>query len=207
MTTINIDFKGKTFVVFGLRGTGKSTAVDLILSEHKQQALYYDTLHEAAANSPFDVYKPKDRYSSVELEAVLTSVIPKSVNNRPYYSMIVIDESNRFCPPKPSPLPPKVADLNDICRHYRISAGFVARRPVQLNQDLTELADYIFCFHLKGKNDVNYLNNLADNLGDTVKNLGQYEFVLVHPNRSFDVMNPLPARKEWIDNANRLLGK
>lgn len=202
-----VDLKGKTFVVFGLRGTGKSTITDLILSEYKHAALYYDTLHEAAENSPFDYYRPNDRYSVVELESVLTKIIPKTINQTPLYDIIAIDESNRFCPPKPSPLPPKVADLNDICRHYRISAGFIARRPVQLNQDLTELSDYMFIFHLSGKNDIQYLNNLVDNLGDAVKTLNNYEFVLVKPNREYEIMNPVPARKDWIENANRLLNK
>ena len=68
-----------------------------------------------------------------------------------------------------------------------MSAGFISRRPCQLNQDLTELADYIFIFRLTGKNDLNYLDEIVTGLGDAVRSLGQFEFVLVHPDKHFEI--------------------
>lgn len=203
---INLDFRGKTWSAFGVRGSGKSTLTDKILSSYGSLAVYYDTLSEADNNCDFDFYRPKNRYSVDELQTFLSAIIPK-VNTTPIYRMIAIDECNRFCPPKPTPLPPMVADLNDICRHYGVSVGFIARRPVQLNQDLTELSDYIFIFQLSGKNDIKYLDNLSDNLGQTVKKLKKFEFVLVNRDRSYQVMNPINARQEWIDNARKLLSR
>jgi hypothetical protein len=76
--------------------------------------------------------------------------------------------------------------------------GFIARRPVQLNTDLIELADYIFVFRLTGANDVKYLNNLTRNLGDTVQSLGQYEFVIVNPDKTYQVYNPLKVDKKYL---------
>ncbi|MBA7581104.1 hypothetical protein ES708_23004 [subsurface metagenome] len=109
------------------------------------------------------------------------------------YSLIVIDEANRFCPPKPAPLPQTVADLNDWRAHYGITAGYISRRPVQLNQDLTELSHYLFIFSLQGKNDIGYLNDLSAGLGDAVSQLSPYYYMVVDPLRHYQVYSPVPA--------------
>lgn len=202
-----IDLTGKTFCAFGLRGTGKSTLVNVILEEFGKFGLYYDTLWEAPPNAIYDAYQPKDRYSVVELETVVKSAIPVNNTIAPFYRCICIDESNRFCPPKPAPLPPIIADFNDQCRHYQITGGYVARRPSQLNQDLTELADYLFIFRLKGKNDLQYLSNLAHGLDDAVNALKDHEFVKVNPDRSFAICAPVKPQQIWLDRATKLLDR
>lgn len=180
-----LELIGKGFAVFGLPDSGKSTLVNKILSDWGPAAFVYDTLSEYADN-PYDSYIPDDRYSPVELELVIRNILASS-----RYSLFIIDEANRFCPPKPAPLPQAIADLNDWRAHYGLAVGFVARRPVQLNQDLTELAHYLFIFQLDGKNDVRYLNDLKDGLGDAVTNLDPYHFVLYHKGSDFEVYNPV----------------
>ena len=200
-----MDLTGKTFTILGLKGTGKSTIANLVLNTFGEKALYYDTLYEAPENSIFDIWQPKNRYSVAELESVIKAIIPQKINELPKYRMVIIDEANRFCPPKPSPLPASIADLNDQCRHYLMSAGFIARRPVQLNQDLIELSDYIFVFRLTGKNDIQYLNNTVSGLGDTVAELDKFEFVLVNPDKSFSVCEPIKPDKNWLTRAKKLI--
>ena len=202
-----MELTGKTFCILGLKGTGKSTIANVILNTYGAKALYYDTLYEAPETSPFDIYQPKNRYSVAELETVIRSIVPQNVNLLPKYRMVIIDEANRFCLPKPSPLPAAIADLNDQCRHYLMSAGFIARRPSQLNQDLMELADYIFIFKLTGKNDIVYLNNTVTGLGDTVQALGHFEFVTVNPDKSFEVCEPVTPDKLWITKAKKLIDR
>ena len=193
-----ISLRGKTFVVFGLRGTGKSTLVNYIANQFKTKALVYDTLNEVPQDASYDSYTPINRYNVGEVETIIKTVIESRA-----YRLFIIDEANRFCPSKPNPLPPMVADLNDQCRHYNIGVGYVARRPTQLNQDLTELADYVFIFHLKGKNDINYLNDLSMGLGDAVLALKPFHFVLVKPDRSYTRYAPITPDKLWIDRAKR----
>jgi DNA helicase HerA-like ATPase len=118
-----------------------------------------------------------------------------------------LDEANRFCPAKPAPLPPQIADFNDQCRHYGIAGGYVARRPSQLNQDLTELADYLFIFRLTGKNDLKYLSDLVSGLDDAVRSLRDHEFVKVNPDKSYVICEPVKPPKIWLDRASKLLGK
>ena len=202
-----IDLTGKTFAILGLKNTGKSTLSNLILNLYGADAIYYDTLYEAPEISPFDIYQPKNRYSVAELEDVIRRIIPQNINELPKYRMVIIDEANRFCPPKPTPLPAMIADLNDQCRHYLMSAGFIARRPVQLNSDLIELADYIFVFRLTGKNDILYLNNTVTGLGDTVQALGQWEFVRVNPDKTYVICEPVKPDKIWLNRAKTLINR
>ena len=182
-----LDLESKAFCIFGLPDSGKSTLAAFILSQYGASAFVYDTLNEYPG-SPFDSYSPRGRYDSGELDQVIRAVMTSQ-----RYSLILIDETNRFCPPKPSPLPQAIADLNDWRAHYKVTVGYIARRPVQLNQDLTELAHYLFIFNLKGRNDIAYLNDLAAGLGDVVGQLPPYHFIAVDSFRNYQVYEPIPA--------------
>lgn len=182
---MELDLENKAFCIFGLPDSGKSTLACFILNQYGSQAFVYDTLHEYP-DTPFDSYCPKNRYSAVELDMTIRIVMQR-------YKLIVIDETNRFCPPKPAPLPPAVADLNDWRAHYGATVGYICRRPVQLNTDLTELSHYLFIFTLKGKNDTMYLNDLVAGLGDAVNQLELYHFIVVDPARNYQVYDPIPG--------------
>jgi hypothetical protein len=69
--------------------------------------------------------------------------------------------------------------------------GVIARRPVQLNTDLIELAHDLFIYRLKGKNDIAYLDELVDGLGAAVLSLKPYYFVHVNEFRDFEVCEPV----------------
>lgn len=197
---MNVNLKAKTFCIFGLRGSGKSTLANYICEQFGSKALLYDTLGEAPASAKYFSYTPVRTHSDVELSTVIDRIM-----DNPAFKLFMIDECNRYAPSKPAPIPPKLAEFNDQCRHYGQSLGFIARRPVQLNQDLTELSDYMFIFHLTGKRDIKYLNDIVDGLGDTVLKLKGFQFVLVLPDRSFRVNNPIAASDRWLNAAKRHL--
>ena len=198
---MNVDLVRKTFCCFGLRGSGKSTLAHHIAEQFGSKALVYDTLHEAPASAGYDIYQPKYRGNPAELEAIVIRI------RQSQYNLFMIDEANRFAPSKPAPLPVELADLNDQCRHYGMSVGYIARRPCQLHQDLTELSDYLFIFHLKGNRDIKYLGEISGGLGDAVLGLTGYQFVLVMPDRSFSVQAPIVASQAWLQSAKRHLTK
>lgn len=183
-----LDLSNKGFCIFGLPDSGKSTLASYILASFGAAAFVYDALGEYD-NAPYDSYCPQDRYDAAELETVIRQVLASR-----RYSLFLIDEANRFCPSKPAPLPQAVADLNDWRAHYSLAVGYIARRPVQLNQDLTELAHYLFIFRLDGKNDRSYLNDLSDGLGDMVSTLPPYHFVLYQKGIGFELYIPVPAQ-------------
>ena len=192
----------KTWCIFGYKEGGKSMLAKSIASDYAEKCLYYDTLHEVPALAKFHSYTPKNKHMITELEIVI-DLLKK--NKR--YRMFIIDEANRFARAKPTVLPQALADLNDWCRHpqYNLSVGYIARRPVSLNTDLTEIADYLFIFQLGGVNDIKYLNQLRSGLGDTVKNLPKYHFAVVRPDRTWEIMKPINPDKIFIGSNTRVL--
>jgi len=98
---------------------------------------------------------------------------------------------------------------------------FMARRPARVNTNIVELSRYLFIFRVTGKNDIRYLNDVSRQtfkreyieenfnmnpsgsgeyveigLGSMASKLGSegrpdHEFILVNPDRSFKVMNPI----------------
>ncbi len=198
-----IDLKRKIWIAFGVRGSGKSTLSNHIARANGPKTLYYDTVHEVPDAVNYHTYRPRVKYGVGAVEE-LTEVIKLILGGKSGYTQMVIDEASRFCPSKPAPLPQAVAEINDLCRHMKgpdgFSVGFIARRPVTLNQDLTELADYLFIYRLVGRNDVAFLNDTADGLGDAVKALPLHPpgyFYLVRPDRSYSLMRPVPIDAAW----------
>jgi len=190
---LKLNLESKRLCVFGLPGEGKSNLVGHIVSQYGSRAFVYDTMHEYPTNQASDVYRPTDRYSVPELEKVLTLII--KLARRRNYKLVAIDEANRFAPSKPAPLPKTIGEINDCCRHVEynnLTPVFIARRPTQLNQDLTELAHFLIIFNLKGKNDIDYLENFATGLGEAVFNLPQYHFVVVDQRRQWTLHKPVP---------------
>ena len=192
----------KTWCVFGYKESGKSILAKVLATSYGEKCLYYDTLHECPSASKFHSYAPKNKQSLPELEVIIGLI---QQNRR--YRMFIIDEANRYAPAKPAVLPQSIADMNDWCRHpqFNLSVGYIARRPVTLNTDLTEIADYLFIFQLGGVNDIKYLNQMRSGLGDTVKELSQYHFVVVRPNRTWEVMSPVIPDKLFIGSDTRQL--
>ena len=199
---MNLDLTRKTWAVFGYKESGKSLLAKMIAEKYADKCLYYDTLHEVPVAAKFHSYPPKNRHSPLELESVIALL---KANKR--YRLFIIDEANRYCPPKPHPLPQGVADMNDWCRHpmFNLSIGYIARRPVQINTDLIELCDYLFVFQLGGKNDLKYLNDLRRGLGDAVQALPRFHYALVKPDRTWILCEPIKASKIFIGSDTQLL--
>ena len=197
-----MDLANKGWCVFGLRGSGKSWFVKSLL-ESTPDHLIYDPLKE---HKGYNRYVPTDRTSIEELEKVIHGPVIKGVkvteDNKATFptrrvgetwksELFVIDEGNRYILPHPTRMPPGVADLVDYGRHWNLSFGVVARRPVQFNSTLVELSDHVFFFQLPGKNDHAYLESLHVGLGDTVRNLAPYHFVAFSHGSEITVHAPI----------------
>jgi len=199
-----MDLGSKGWAVFGLRGSGKSWFVKSVL-ESTPDHLIYDPLKE---HNGYNKYTPTDRTSIDELAQVIEGPVIKGVkvteDNKGMFptrrvgetwkpELFVIDEANRYIYPKPTRLPKPVADLVDYGRHWNVSFGVVARRPVQFHTDLIELADVVFFFQLPGKNDHAYLESLHVGLGDTIRDLPPYHFVAFSHGSEITVHAPIKA--------------
>jgi len=197
-----MDLANKGWCVFGLRGSGKSWFVKSLL-ESTPDHLIYDPLKE---HRGYNKYTPSDRTSIEELEKVIQGPVIKGVkvteDNKATFptrrvgetwkpELFVIDEGNRYILPHPTRMPPGVADLVDYGRHWNISFGVVARRPVQFSSTLVELSDHVFFFQLPGKNDHAYLESLHVGLGDTVRDLAPFHFVAFSHGSEITVHAPI----------------
>lgn len=186
------DISNKRFVILGLQGSGKTVLARFFLKTIKN-SIVYDVHHEYNGfNRYLAEHRQVDRRAKndpgiIELNTFVKIVVQESGNIR----LFILDEANRFCPNK-YPLPASILGLNDDNRHDRIAFGTVARRAAQLHTDLVELAHYMFIFRLAGKNDIQYLEDVAVGLGETVKGLEDFHFVIVDPNRRFKVHEPMP---------------
>jgi len=178
-----IDLTDLGWCVFGARGGGKSWLVKHILDSTIDH-LVYDPLDD---HPGYRHYLPDDRESIAELTDLVTSVV---IPTRP--SLFVVEEANKYIAPKPSRLPPGIGDLMDFGRHWGISVGYVARRPVQFHSDIVELSNVLFFYRLTGRNDYLYMEGLCSGLGDAVRNLGQYEFASLTAGRDIEIHNPIP---------------
>lgn len=189
------EFEGKGICVFGLRGSGKSVWTRNFLSQYKKH-LIVDPMVEYPG---FRRYIPQNRaYGKDAINEINTLaemlVVPKKNNGKAKVDLFAIDESNRYCPNR-QPLPHSLLDIMDYQRHWKLTTVHVARRPVQMNTDIVELANYIIIFNLAGKNDQQYLNDVSKGLGDAVLELPKYHYMYVNENREYKQMKPINILK------------
>ena len=197
-----IELKSKGWAVFGLRGSGKSWFVKHVLDSSPDH-LIYDPLNE---HRGYNKYIPTDRTSIDELSKVIEGLViqgarVKEENKRQFPTrrvgetwkpdLFVIDEANRYIYPHPREIPKAVADLVDYGRHWNLSFGTVARRPVQFHTSLIELADVVFFFYLPGQNDYQKLEGMHPGLGDAVRSLPAHHFVALSHGTEITIHAPI----------------
>lgn len=188
----DIDLKGKHFMTFGKKNTGKSYFNNFLMSRASRPYACFDPMEEHTDYSDKDVViRPTERRGD---EAVnqLSEAIEFAVENRDEIGYMWVDEVNRFHS-KGGQLTGPLADLIDYNAHYDMGVGMIARRPVQVHTDLRELADYTFIFRLSGVSDVRTLDDMAMGLGERVAALEPREFMCLFPDGHYEKMGPINA--------------
>lgn len=174
-----------------MRGEGKSTLVNSICRALGPKAVYYDPQGEVPNSVAYNSYVPHDPYSVDEAERCLKTWIDGGD-----FRLIVVDELNRYCPSKPAHLPPQFAKLNDDCRHKNIDFIGISRRPCMVNQDITELADELNIFFLRGRNDLKYLDDICKGLAYRVENLPPHHYIK-YTGRDITLCPPVIIDAAW----------
>lgn len=87
-------------------------------------------------------------------------------------SLLVVEEASRFC--SPTKLPREVARIVRFGRHQQISQLWIARRPAEINRDVTANADVIVAFRQHEPRDVLYLKAIAGERAELLRHLSDY---------------------------------
>jgi len=178
--------QNKSFCIFGLKGSGKTVLMNYILSLFKNHLVVTPHKEDYVGRNRY--LATYTQYSGAAIEEI-NLVINKVVKlKKP--TVFAIDEIGTWAPSM-RPMPKGIADLCDNNRHYGIAFGCIDRRPTKINTNLVETADLLFLFRMTGKNDYQYLESIVEGLGDAVRSVPQYHFILVDENRDFKVMNPV----------------
>ena len=190
-----LNLTAKRWAIVGPQGCGK-TVLAHFLARRFASAFVIDPLDEYGdlPEGTHSHYTPRNLHYSDDSNAEINRVVGKYITNGPYVRKVdlwLVDEANRYFP-HAKPLPSRVGWLNDTIRHTGMSWGIVARRLVQLNVDLIELAHVLFLFRMTGKNDLAYADELSQGLGDIIKTLPPYHFVSRDPQGNIQVHSPTP---------------
>lgn len=178
---MKLDLHEKRVCIFGLQGSGKTEWMRW-LCRNSERPFIVDPLEQYQDIPHAVAYVPRNKTYGPESVAEINRVVKHMLTLSPRPTLFAIDEANRVCPNK-RPLPEMVSYLNDEQRHLHMALAVIARRPVQLNTDLPELAHYLVCFSLAGKNDRQYLNDIAAGLGDKVVKLPWHDFMVADTQR------------------------
>jgi hypothetical protein len=172
-----LNLKGNwSLVIFGQRGSGKTVLTKFILSKFPKHLVYDYHKEYKKSHRYYPEFKDNTEQKLAELHQVYLSLVKKKSAK-----VFVLEEASGFCFPKPARLPPAIRDLCDNQRHYGINTIYIARRPSQLHQDLTELATYRIFFTGGQRLDIDYCEQLKEGLGKIVSELKPYHFA-VHDN-------------------------
>lgn len=183
---------GKHTMVFGLKGAGKSNWTQWLLTEYDalRNHLIIDVCRE---HGDLNRYTTKHR-NGKKVRAEVGEVVRRFVveNHRDLRPDVLVGEEVSRYAPNGGGTPDALLDLIDLARHYGVGFVGVARRPARVDTTLVELADNIIVFALKGPNDRKRLNNEAPGAGDAAAELGEYQYLRIHGDRTWDRHEPVP---------------
>ena len=186
----------RRFVVVGRPGEGKSFWIKNYLIPQYDYVLVVDPLHEYRQTNQCDVWQVENRSApQAEVEKVIDDFLlkpyemKKQGRNVKLYEIVVFEEASRYAPSR-TPLPPKMATLNDVARHMDLDLAFCARRFSQLHTDLTELASTTVIYNQTGVNDLQRCDELISGLSEEVKRLPKYHYIQVERGE-YRVMPPV----------------
>lgn len=189
----SVDLRGKHWVTLGTKGAGKSHFNKALIQAATGRVVIFDPMDEYPDYDNVYRVEPNNRRGDKAVEE-LQKTTEWVEYNKEKIDYFIVDEISRFHQ-KRGLLDDSLGELIDLNRHWNIGVGFIARRPTQLHTDIREMADYLFIFSLRGANDLAMLDNIAEGLQattrDMVQNHPQHSFVVVEPDRNYYISPPI----------------
>lgn len=174
-------------VVFGQKGTGKSTFLEACLDDTRKPIKqikdnrYYeeiwivDPLMELTYLSDYAYNDDAERFH------VVKSIYEVDIVHIP--ALIVIDEVDQFCSPQ-KPLPDCLDSWVQLGRHDDISIIAASRRPAEVHRTVTSQADYLILFRLTENRDREYIKKnakveITDEIDRQLQNLQRFQYLTI----------------------------
>lgn len=173
------DGVNKICVITGLPGSGKSHLLkeNLIPALRKagKKVICVDPNCEYKPSKGFMVYRIADYDNAeAEFETMIRYYMASDDGKKRKPDVIIVDESNVVF--QKMTLPPYTKKLVNTLRHEKIDLIVVARRPVDVNITMSELARERYVFRVSGVNDIKRLNDIMQGLGDDALALGVHDY-------------------------------
>ena len=208
MVLMDIDLKKNSLGVFGSHRCGKSHFLKKVGQNY--DTVVFDVLREYDSQK-YDVYRPQNSTQDHLEESVnnlIGDIRDTKKAGKASWELFIMSEVSSYISNNHYG-----GNVNQFLNYYRhdldnqgwdMGFAYDARRPAKVSADMREITKYFAIFGgIKGQNDIKALNNMNQGLGEAVKNLDTpfdqekgpnhtpYEFILVHPDRSFQRMPPI----------------
>lgn len=162
--------------ITGLPRSGKSTLLKKTiipkLIKQGKKIIVVDVNKEYTGNNSLAVFRIKDyNKAAEEVEVLIHSII----NHPDVCDVLIVDESNVVF--NKNVLLPNAKQFVNTLRHVKVDLYVVARRPVDINITISELAQNRYIFRVSGVNDIKRLNDIFIGLGDRAFNLGEHDYI------------------------------
>ena len=166
----------KITVITGLPGSGKShlikTKILPNLDKKGKSVIVIDPNLEYKPRGNVSVFRIKDYHNAAsEVETMLTYFLESG--KKP--NVIICDECNVVF--DKLTLLPVTKRLVNTLRHEHIDLILSARRPVDVNITMSELARERFVFKATGVNDIKRLNEIISDLGNKANALEGHDYL------------------------------
>lgn len=202
----------------GMRGSGKTTFAKWFIKNIFPNHLVFDTIYKINSKdyAGFNRYQVNNANGGEQLKKEFDDFFfglqKQEVKGSTFYfspqgkviDCIVIEEANLVAPSRETP-PLALRFLTNVGRHANLANVCIIRRPTQLHTDVIELADYLIIFALDGKNDIDYLNEIKQGLGDATQKLDieKHDFIIYKRGHSVQMFTKVTVNEPVLSSTGR----
>ena len=175
--------------VYGKKGSGKSYFVEYFI-KNLHRVIVWDTMRifDSGFTNVYSVKKFIKVFKKIETNEMVSFRLSLRFNKK-YFDDInqlllrlknityVIDELQVFV--SALKIPEYLNDLVTESRHFETNLIFITQRPVFIPRIILANADYVACFEINLKTDLDVLSSYKYFEPDTAKSLDNYEFFMV----------------------------
>lgn len=190
--------------IIGKAGSGKTDLTRALLPACPRPVLIIDTMNEFADGLQFDSSAQLARYIINErpnLSGIYTLNCTSDEDAELFFRLaavskaeatIVVDEASKFC--TPNKIDEHLNASIQYGRHWRQNLVFNARRPAEINRNLTAQSDVLISFRQTEPRDVNTLKTTYSD-AEYVPDLEDHEFMAFGNLDAVPFLDELRTRK------------